>query len=252
MVMLKKEAFKVFMMVFVVGLIAVIPVSAKSSSLKGYKEINASALKSMMDAGDPLVVFPLSGIEYRDQHITGSVNIPLQDLSSGLPKDKNKTLVFYCLGIKCTASWRAADKAVKLGYKNVYAFREGLPAWVKAGYATTTIEKLPKIEVAKISTDQLFSKMATGKDFVLLDVCLKRDAEKFWIDSPNRLHVPLDQLEARLNEIPKDKEIVIICLKGKRSPTAMRYLKAKGFNNLYSVKGGMQQWILEGKPVKTS
>ena len=92
----------------------------------------------------------------------------------------------------------------------------------------------------------------TFTDFVLLDVCLKRDAEKFWIDSAHRMHVPLDQLEARLNEIPKDKKIVVICLKGKRSPTAIRYLKAKGYNNLMSVNGGMQKWILEGKPVRTS
>ena len=94
--------------------------------------------------------------------------------------------------------------------------------------------------------------IATGQDFVLLDVCLKRDADKFWIDSPNRIHIPFDQIEARLDEIPKDKKVVVICLKGKRSPTAIRYLTAKGFSNLVSVKGGLQQWILEGKPVKTS
>ena len=94
--------------------------------------------------------------------------------------------------------------------------------------------------------------MTSGDEFVLLDVCLTRDAEKFWIDTPNRLHIPFDQLEARLDEIPQDKQVVVICLKGKRSPTAIRYLTSKGFKNLIQVEGGMQQGVLEGKPIKTS
>lgn len=243
---------KIVLSSFFVVLFTSLPVAAKSSAMKGYMDIDAAHLKAMMDAGDPLVVFPLSSIEYKDQHITGSVNIPLQKLEAELPKDKSKTMIFYCLGIKCTASWRAAEKAVSLGYKNVFAFRKGLPAWVAAGYPTTSIEKLPKTDVAKISTDALLGMLTTDDDFVLLDVCLKRDADKFWIDSPNRVHVPLDELEIRLSEVPKNKKVVVVCLKGKRSPTAIRYLAAKGYKNLVSVDGGMQQWILEGKPVKTS
>ena len=245
-----KQILRLALCFFVVCLLSIAPVAAKS--MKGYKEVNADQLKAMMATGKPIVVFPLSSIEFRDKHITGSVNIPLHKLKEDLPQDKDQQLVFYCLGIKCTASWRAAEKAVKLGYKNVYAFRAGLPAWEKAGYATTTIEKLPDIELTKISTDGLLNKMTSGDEFVLLDVCLTRDAEKFWIDTPNRLHIPFDQLEARLDEIPQDKQVVVICLKGKRSPTAIRYLTSKGFKNLIQVEGGMQQWVLEGKPIKTS
>lgn len=248
--MWRTKMFRLMVFFFVVLLFSVVPATAKS--MKGYKEVNADQLKTMMAAGSPLVVFPLSNIEYKDKHISGSVNIPLHKLKGGLPADKNRQLVFYCLGVKCTASWRAAEKAVKLGYENVYAFRAGLPAWIEAGYPTTTIEKLPKVKLAKISTDKLLSKMTSGDDFVLLDVCLKRDAQKFWIDSPRRIHIPFDELETRLSEIPKDKEVVVICLKGKRSPTAIRYLTAKGFKNLIQVDGGMQQWVLEGKPIKTS
>jgi rhodanese-related sulfurtransferase len=250
--MLIAKSSKIVLFSLLVLLLTSLPVAAKSGAMKGYLEIDANQLKSMMDAGEPLVVFPLSSIEYKDRHITGSVNIPLHKLKAELPKDKNKTMVFYCLGVKCTASWRAAEKAVQLGYKNVFAFRKGLPAWIAAGYPTISVEKLPKVDVAKINTDALSGMIANGDDFVLLDVCLKRDADKFWINSPNRVHVPLDELEARLSEVPKNKKVVVVCLKGKRSPTAIRYLTAKGYKDLVSVDGGMQQWILEGKPVKTS
>ena len=65
-----------------------------------WKEIKADELKKMMDTEDVLVVFPLSKIEYNDMHIPGSVNIPVGMLEEKLPADKEKKLVFYCLGRK--------------------------------------------------------------------------------------------------------------------------------------------------------
>lgn len=65
-----------------------------------WKEIKADELKKMMDTEEVLVVFPLSKIEYNDMHIPGSVNIPIGMLKEELPADKEKKLVFYCLGRK--------------------------------------------------------------------------------------------------------------------------------------------------------
>ena len=65
-----------------------------------WKEINAEELKTMMDTEDVLVVFPLSKIEYNDMHIKGSVQIPVESLKAKLPADKEKKIVFYCLGRK--------------------------------------------------------------------------------------------------------------------------------------------------------
>ena len=65
-----------------------------------WKEINADQLKAMMDSEEVLVVFPLSKIEFNDLHIKGSVNIPVENLKAKLPADKEKKVVFYCLGRK--------------------------------------------------------------------------------------------------------------------------------------------------------
>ena len=65
-----------------------------------FQEIKAPEVKKMMDAGDALVIYPLSKIEFNDLHITGSVHIPISKLAKELPADKNKTLIFYCLGRK--------------------------------------------------------------------------------------------------------------------------------------------------------
>ena len=46
----------------------------------GWQEIDAKGVKVMMEQEDPLVVFPLSRIEFNNLHIDGSVNIPLSQL----------------------------------------------------------------------------------------------------------------------------------------------------------------------------
>lgn len=216
---------------------------------KKYGEVDAKATKEMMQKENVLVVFPLSPIEFDDLHIKDSVNIPMDLLAEELPKDKSQKIIFYCLGVKCVASWRAAEKAVSLGYENVFAFREGLPGWISAGYPTVTVEKLPDVKIKTISTSELSGQLDNNL-VVLLDVNLTDDAKKFYIDSPQRVHIPLDALHQKASTLHKEDDIAVICLKGKRAPTAARYLVGLGFENIMVVEGGLQKWILEGRAVK--
>ena len=105
---------------------------------------------------------------------------------------------------------KAAGLAASLGYKNSYAFRDGLPAWIKAGYPVETTEKLPKAKVPNVNVSKL-KKMLDGKqDFVLLDIRMPFAAKTRWIKCSNRLSIPLDDLTDRHPEIPSGKKIVII------------------------------------------
>ena len=231
------------------GVMFVLLTSAFASASKGYNEIDAAGTKALMENTDALVVFPLSPIEFDNRHIEGSVNIVMDMLQYDLPEDKERALVFYCLGIKCVASWRAAEKAVELGYTNVYAFREGIPGWEKAGYPLVTVKPLPDVEVAKITTVELAA-MLENDDVVLVDINLKDDARKFHIDHAKRVHIPLDELNVSVSNLPREKKIVVICLKGKRAPTAVKYLIGQGYEDVVMVEGGVQRWVMEGRPVK--
>jgi rhodanese-related sulfurtransferase len=188
-------------------------------------------------------------MEFDHKHIKGSVNITPAMMESELPADKRKTVVFYCLGVKCVASKRAAEKAVGLGYKNVYAFREGLSGWEKAGYPLESTNRIPDVKVKKVSTDEL-SRLLDTEDVILLDINLKEDANKFHINHSKRKHIPLNDLNVSLPQLPKDKKIVVMCLKGTRSETAARYLIGQGYMHVFVVEGGLQQWILDGRPVQ--
>lgn len=222
---------------------------ASAVSAGEYQSIDAVAMKRLIDAGGTLVVNPLTPIEFDHEHIPGSVNIPMAQLASKLPADKQTPVAFYCLGEHCIYSWRAAKKAVDLGYTTVYAFHGGLRAWKAAGYPVSSTLALPKVDIQKISTERL-AEMLAKEDLVLLDINDSEDAEKLWIDTPKRVNIPLSALRERYVALPKNKQIVIICLKGQRGPTAVRYLTARGYANLSVVDGGIVKWVLEGRPTR--
>ena len=70
--------------------------------LKMIRIINTDELKKLYDAkADMLLINTLSPIEFAEEHIKDSVNIPFMLLKTGkaqLPSDKSKMLVFYCKG----------------------------------------------------------------------------------------------------------------------------------------------------------
>ena len=63
--------------------------------------------------------------------------------------------------------------------------------------------------------------------------------------------IPLDQLSARLNEVPKDQDVLIICRSGNRSGQARDLLRGQGFDRTTSISGGINAWIAKALPVVT-
>lgn len=55
-------------------------------------------------------------------------------------------------------------------------------------------------------------------------------------------NIPLGQITQRLGELPREREIVLICRSGHRSLMAARKLKKLGYERVGSVRGGMASW----------
>jgi NADPH-dependent 2,4-dienoyl-CoA reductase/sulfur reductase-like enzyme/rhodanese-related sulfurtransferase len=71
---------------------------------------------------------------------------------------------------------------------------------------------------------------------LLLDV---REAPELAVESvPDALNIPLGQLRSRLAELPRDREILVVCRSGQRAYYATRLLLQKGFK-ARTVSGGM-------------
>ncbi|KTR62211.1 rhodanese [Exiguobacterium indicum] len=55
-------------------------------------------------------------------------------------------------------------------------------------------------------------------------------------------NIPLQTLNSQLNQIPKDKEVLVICQSGMRSKQAVKVLKKAGYSDVTEVRGGMNAW----------
>jgi rhodanese-related sulfurtransferase len=85
-----------------------------------------------------IVVNVLDKKQYDDCHIAGSINIPFKEIdafASTVDKEKSD-IVFYCSNYMCSASGYAADKFVKLGFKQVAAYEGGTAEWYQRGLPT--------------------------------------------------------------------------------------------------------------------
>lgn len=92
--------------------------------------------------------------------------------------------------------------------------------------------------------------LANG-DGLIIDVRERDEVADEAYDAKNVINIPLDSLEARINDIPKDKQVILACRSGRRSSDAFEMLKAKGFTNLAKLDGGIIAWSEAGLPTKT-
>lgn len=76
----------------------------------------------------------------------------------------------------------------------------------------------------------------------ILDVRDADEIEESLAGLHNLLHIPLAELRARVNEVPKDKPVVTLCRSGKRSSLAISILKAAGHEQLANIHGGLLHW----------
>lgn len=89
---------------------------------------------------------------------------------------------------------------------------------------------------------ELKEKFDRGDDFVLVDVRTPKQYAAWHIEDPRVKLVTLGELRQRLDEIPRDKEIVTLCAMGIRSYEAARILEGAGFKNVKFMEGGMEGW----------
>lgn len=104
-------------------------------------------------------------------------------------------------------------------------------------------------DTAAVDTDELVRRIRSG-DTVVLDV--RPVAEYAGGHLPEAVHIPLDELEQRLAELPADREIVVYC-RGRYcalAHDAVRLLTAHGRRARRAVDG-MLEWKAAGIPVET-
>jgi rhodanese-related sulfurtransferase len=68
--------------------------------------------------------------------------------------------------------------------------------------------------------------------------------------APGATLIPLGELPSRLNEVPRDRQLVVVCHSGNRSQEGRKILLDAGFTQITSMKGGMNAWRTAGYPIE--
>lgn len=98
-------------------------------------------------------------------------------------------------------------------------------------------------DIPQLSPADLHAMLENGSRPVLLDV--REDDEVAFCRLPDSVHIPMNLLPLRQNELPDDVPIVVYCHHGIRSLHSAMFLAQAGFENLYNLKGGIDAWARE-------
>jgi len=130
---------------------------------------------------------------------------------------------------------------------------KGFPAWGWVLLATVLVALAARVLLTKPASDAASlpsegsvaeaAQMRQAGAFIL-DV---REPEE-WAQAhiPGAVLIPLGELPARLDEVPQDVEVVVVCRSGNRSAQGRDALLNAGFTRVTSMRGGMVQWQAKG------
>ena len=83
-------------------------------------------------------------------------------------------------------------------------------------------------------------------DAFIIDVREPEEVAQARVDGA--VHIPLGTLVERLDEVPRDRPVYVMCALGGRSAKATQYLEAQGVDAV-NIDGGISEWHRSGLPV---
>jgi rhodanese-related sulfurtransferase len=100
--------------------------------------------------------------------------------------------------------------------------------------------------VTEISVAELRRRHDAGERLVLLDVREPDEIETASI--PWATTIPMGQIPARMDELPRDEPLVVMCHHGGRSERVAQFLEANGYADAINLAGGIDAWSVSVDP----
>ncbi len=177
--------------------------------------------------------------EFAAAHLTGSINIGLAGQYAtwaGTLLDPGKPIVIVA---DPGAETQSAVRLGRIGFDRVEGFlRGGLAA---ASNVTGTDRLSPQTAAERV---------AGTHAAVMIDVRAPRErAEK---EIAGTIPIPLNALLTRLEDVPRDRPLIVFCAGGYRSSIAASLLQREGLTNVSELAGGIAAWEAAGLPLSGS
>lgn len=97
----------------------------------------------------------------------------------------------------------------------------------------------------EITVKELKSKLDAGEDIQVIDV---READEYQYCNIGAEHIPMGEIIMKVDQLSKDKPVVIHCKSGGRSGNVVMALKARGYDNVVNLQGGIMAWAEQIDP----
>ena len=94
--------------------------------------------------------------------------------------------------------------------------------------------------MAEITPQALKARLDKPGAPLLLDV--RQDWETKLCRLPNAVHIPIEEIEMRVEELNREDDIVVYCHQGVRSAAVGEFLRSLGFKSVQNLSGGLDLW----------
>lgn len=122
-------------------------------------------------------------------------------------------------------------RLARVGYDHTIGFLEGgFASWKNAGKETDRI--------LSISAAELAARRKEGNDITVLDIRKKSEFDSEHLKAA--INIPLDFINDNMASVPKTGDVYVHCAGGYRSTIFISILRARGYQNLVNVKGGLK------------
>jgi rhodanese-related sulfurtransferase len=112
--------------------------------------------------------------------------------------------------------------------------------------AAESAEPVVVVATQEVDVDQLKQRLDAGENVYLLDVRTPAELAEHGMIA-GAVNIPIDELEGRLAEVPKDRPVVAYCMRGGRAERASELLQKNGHQGVQH--GGIIEWKEKGYPV---
>lgn len=102
--------------------------------------------------------------------------------------------------------------------------------------------------VPEITPQEVAQKLEAGESITFLDIRMPWDHQAMHPKGAESL--PINEIQARMDELDKDKSYVLSCYHGYSSQDAVAFLLENGFADVKSMKGGFSGWSVAGLPIE--
>lgn len=109
----------------------------------------------------------------------------------------------------------------------------------------TAVQEVPTQAELPVDLDVHTVAQLRGRpDVVIIDVREPYEYQESRI--PGVILMPMNSVPQRLDEIPRDKTVVVMCRSGNRSSRVVQFLRQQGFTNVHNMAGGILAWSRAG------